>query len=461
MTSLLLAGMYPQGDFHACDFNAEHISYADKLRSSAGVGNVRFHAKTFGQMLDVDLPDFDFITLHGVYSWVPDSARAEIHEFLRRKLKPGGLAMVSYNAMPGWAHLQPLRQIMRIHADSLPDGNSMDKAKAAYGFVEFLSKNGAAYFSTLPAAAAHVKEMAAQDIRYVVHEYITPFGDPFYFSEIEPVMRSLELAFAGNMRPSDNYVDTMAPQQFRQVLEGTASRTVLETWRDFIVNTRFRMDLYASQPAHARAGTATLDRFHGMLFTLTALPERLPIKSTDEELRFNLENQAVAVRKVHECLIKAPASAETIRAVLGCSAQEASTFIQHLVVTRHIAPCPPASARSGWMPLNSALIDAGINEQAAKVQLACPATGSVIYNDAVQAASIEAAARFPDAQTAARNVLTRFRNSGHPLNRQTAQGVKRPATDEEVSAYVRATWTALHDRNDPNARMLRMLGVLA
>ena len=111
------------------------------------------------------------------------------------------------------------------------------------------------------------------------------------------------------------------------------------------------------------------------------------------------------------------------------------------------------------MPLNSALIETGINEQALQIQLVCPLTGSVIYNDPVQAASIEAAALAPDADAAARAVLARFRSSGHPLIRQTAPGVKRQATDEEVSAYVRATWTALRG-NDANARMLRLFGVL-
>ena len=369
--------------------------------------------------------------------------------------------MMSYNAMPGWAQLQPLRQIMRDYAVTLTNGNSLEKTQAAYRFVDFLSKNGAAYFSSSPTVTAHMKEMSAQDIRNVAHEYFTPCSDPFYFSEIEPVMRSLGLAYAGNMFPADNYVDTMAPAQFHKLLKGTSSRSARETWRDYIVNTRFRMDLYAAQPEHARAGNVSLDRFDGMAFTLTALPERLPIKSTNEALSFNLENQATAVRKVHECLVKTPASAEAIRVALGCSAQEASMLIQHLIVARHIAPCPPLPARSGWMDLNSAMVEAGIGEQALQVKLACPVTGSVIYNDVVQAASIEAAARFPDADAAARNVLGRFRSSGHSLNRQTASGANRPATDDEVSAYVRATWSELNDRNNPNTRMLRMFGVLA
>ena len=47
------------------------------------------------------LPMFDYVTLHGVYSWVGTTVRADIVRFLRRYLKPGGAVYLSYNAMPG------------------------------------------------------------------------------------------------------------------------------------------------------------------------------------------------------------------------------------------------------------------------------------------------------------------------------------------------------------------------
>ena len=83
--------------------------------------------------------------------------RGEIRELIRRRLKPGGLVMVSYNAMPGWAHLEPIRRMMRAWADGAP-GDSLDKARAAFAHVEFLARNGAGYFATLPAAAAHLEQ---------------------------------------------------------------------------------------------------------------------------------------------------------------------------------------------------------------------------------------------------------------------------------------------------------------
>ena len=50
-----------------------------------------------------DLPDFDFIGLHGIWSWVSDKNRQVIVDFIRRKLKVGGVVYVSYNTQPGWA----------------------------------------------------------------------------------------------------------------------------------------------------------------------------------------------------------------------------------------------------------------------------------------------------------------------------------------------------------------------
>ena len=40
--------------------------------------------------------------------------------------------MVSYNALPGWAHLQPIRHMMQTYAASLP-GDSIERARQAPG----------------------------------------------------------------------------------------------------------------------------------------------------------------------------------------------------------------------------------------------------------------------------------------------------------------------------------------
>jgi SAM-dependent methyltransferase len=460
ITSLLLAATHPQGEFHACDFNPAHIEYAERLRGAAAVGNVEFHLRSFGEMLDTRLPAFDFIVLHGVYSWVPEPVRAQIREFARSRLRSGGLLMVSYNAMPGWAHVQPLRRMMQAYAEGLP-GDSLDKARSAFAYVNALAANGAAYFNTAPAAARHLEQIASQDIRYVAHEYLTPHGDPFYFSEVESAMRTAGLSYAGSMVPADNYAELMVPGPFRKLLPPVATRVALELHRDFIANTSFRPDLYIAHAPVPQPADLPLERLDGLAFCLVNLPERLPLRSEGGPLQFNLEDQEAAVRAVHALLADGPASVHDIHRAAGKrTGSETSFLIQQLIVSRHLAPCPPVRAAAGWLQVNSALIEAGMREQMRQVPLACPATGSGSYSEIAHAAAIEAAVRFRDSGTAAAAVLARLRRHGHPLSRTSDSGESRTATDAEVLEYVAATWHSLNERADSNARLLRLFGVL-
>ena len=111
-SAVVNAGAYPAGEFHACDFNASHVEAGRTYAAAIGVGNVQFHECTFADLLSRDLPEFDFIVLHGVYSWVDTNARRAIREFMRQRLKQNGLAYVSYNCLPGWAVEAPLRKLL-------------------------------------------------------------------------------------------------------------------------------------------------------------------------------------------------------------------------------------------------------------------------------------------------------------------------------------------------------------
>lgn len=456
IASLVLAATHPTGEFHACDFNLAHIARAEALRAAGGVGNLRFHARSFAQMLDAELPAFDFIVLHGVYSWVPEPVRAELREFLRRRLAPGGVAMVSYNAMPGWAHLVPLRRMLRMYA-AAHSADPVAGARAAYAEVEALVRGGAGYFAANPAAVAHVKRLAAHDIRYVAHEYLTPHGDPFWFEDVASAMGEAGLAFAGSMTPADNYTELMVPEAFCGLMAAQASRAQREMLRDVVANTSFRQDLYVARPA-AAAGTGAFD---GLAFALADLPEALPLAVARGSLQFDLGARAAAVRAIHGRLARGPATARELHAAIRRGAIDDTVFlVEQLVVSGYLVPCPVARAPDGWMKVNSALVDAAIAGQRQTVPLACPRTGLASDTEVVSASAIEAAAQRDDAQEAGRSVLARLRAHDHPVNRLSAAGGRRAATDEEIVEHVAAVWRGLRDPDNAERRRLALFGVL-
>lgn len=102
-------------EWHGTDFNPAQAGFAQELANASGA-----NAAFFDEAFDVfcartDLPDFDYIGLHGIWSWISDANRAVIVDFLRRKLKVGGVLYISYNTQPGWAAMVPVRELLNVH----------------------------------------------------------------------------------------------------------------------------------------------------------------------------------------------------------------------------------------------------------------------------------------------------------------------------------------------------------
>jgi len=106
-STVVNAGAFPRAEFHGCDVISAHVDGGRRHAAALGVTNVTFHQDDFDRLLARGLPACDFIALHGVYSWVDAEARDAVRRVIRALLKPGGIAYVSYNCLPGWAGEAP------------------------------------------------------------------------------------------------------------------------------------------------------------------------------------------------------------------------------------------------------------------------------------------------------------------------------------------------------------------
>ena len=96
-----------EAEVRAARMLAEHVANAARLAKEGELANVTVHHASFAEFLQADVGEFDFVALHGVYSWVGPEVRREIQDILAKKLRPGGYAYLSYNALPGWAAMMP------------------------------------------------------------------------------------------------------------------------------------------------------------------------------------------------------------------------------------------------------------------------------------------------------------------------------------------------------------------
>ena len=121
--ALALAVCNPSWRVTGIDFNPAHIAAARALAAGAGITNARFIEADLATLADDprarEIPEADFATLHGLWSWVTDPVRAGIVRLLAAKVRPGGVVQVSYNALPAWQGALGMQRLLREAGERL------------------------------------------------------------------------------------------------------------------------------------------------------------------------------------------------------------------------------------------------------------------------------------------------------------------------------------------------------
>ena len=95
--SLLFNAANNDISWYGNDFNPSHVSFVKEAINDSGL-SLNVTDENFEQFCArTDLPNFDFIVLHGIWSWVSDANREIISRFISKKLNAGGVLYISYN----------------------------------------------------------------------------------------------------------------------------------------------------------------------------------------------------------------------------------------------------------------------------------------------------------------------------------------------------------------------------
>ncbi|MDB5215827.1 MAG: Methyltransferase [Myxococcaceae bacterium] len=245
-TLAALAAAHPQGRFLGIDISATHIASAKKLARDGGLENIGFLERDYADLIAEDIGEFDFIVAYGLLTWVSPDKRKALLDFASAKLKPGGLLYVSYNAMPGWASVEPLRQLLLSPVGAPTDaaGASLERARRGVEFAKAMEASGAEYFTKNPAASEMLATMTKAGLPYVIHEYLHEHWTPMYFARVAWEMAESDLHFVGVSPLFLNFRDTAIPESLDSVFAGVTDRATFESLKDFAVNEFFRRDVY-------------------------------------------------------------------------------------------------------------------------------------------------------------------------------------------------------------------------
>ncbi len=232
--------------WHATDFNPSQASFAKDLAAASSA-----HSQLFDQAFAdfcnrSDLPDFDSIGLHGIWSWISDENRSHITNLIRQKLKVGGVVYISYNTMPGWAAMVPMRDLLTQHANTMgsPGQGIVGRIDAALEFADKLMAADPAYARANPQVLERLSKLKGQNRNYMAHEYFNRDWLPMPFSRLADWLAPAKLEFACSAHYLD-HIDSINfnPEQ-TSLLSSIADPLFRQTVRDYCINQQFRRDYW-------------------------------------------------------------------------------------------------------------------------------------------------------------------------------------------------------------------------
>ena len=246
-TCNVVAATHPDAEVWATDFNPSFAATARRLADSASTPNLKVFDSSFEEFAALDLPSFDVIVLHGIYSWVMAEHRKSIVDFIRDRLAFGGVVYVSYNCLPGWAPILPLRRLLNEMAQRAT-GTTDERIEKALVEVEGLVALGASYFDANASARAQLDTIRQMPREYVAHEYFNRIWTPLYHLDVSRQMHQAKLTFAASADLAHHVDRLCLAEEQQKRIAGIDDPAFRETVRDVFLNQQFRKDIYVRGP---------------------------------------------------------------------------------------------------------------------------------------------------------------------------------------------------------------------
>jgi SAM-dependent methyltransferase len=242
-----LAASYPDSTFLGIDLSPVQIGQGAAEIDALGLRNIRLLPIDV-MAFDAELQSFDYIIAHGIYSWVPAPVQEKILALCARLLATNGIALVSYNTLPGWRMLAIVREAMLYQTRDIADPRA--KVAQARATLDFLSEavpdRDSAYGRLMRVAAEHIRQKPDY---YVLHEYLEDANEALYFQQFVDRAVGHGLRYLGDSDLSTMLAVGLPPKvvaTLDRIAPGLIRR---EQFLDFLKSRSFRHSLLIREGA--------------------------------------------------------------------------------------------------------------------------------------------------------------------------------------------------------------------
>lgn len=233
----------PGATFVGIDYSRREIDEGLKRTATLGLSNLTLCHRDILDVSDIrtELGTFDYILVHGVFSWVPEAVRLRILELCRDGLSDQGVAYISYNAYPGWHIRQFVRGMIRFHVRNIEEPKERARqARSVLAFAEHaVPATDALYKAELKGQLERVAQLTDE---VLLHDELGEYNQPYYFHEFMELADRYDMQFLTEADPSYMRAERYAAS-VQKVLRGAGDPVVTGQYLDFLGCRPFRQTL--------------------------------------------------------------------------------------------------------------------------------------------------------------------------------------------------------------------------
>ncbi|HWY24153.1 MAG TPA: class I SAM-dependent methyltransferase [Nevskia sp.] len=245
--ALVLAASNPHWKVTAIDFNPAHVAAARAWAAEAAIDNITFLEADLSTLAEdagaAAVPEADFVSLHGVWSWVPSAVQAGIVRLLGRKVKPGGAVHVSYNSLPAWGAALGMQRILRDCGLRLA-ARSDRQAEEGLKVVKDLWAADAPQLIRSPWVNSLIERLANMPSQYLAHEYMNDSWAPCFHSDVSGAFARAKLEWVGSISLIENFPDLTFSADQRAVMQRFEDPLLRELVKDMCLDRSLRHDVF-------------------------------------------------------------------------------------------------------------------------------------------------------------------------------------------------------------------------
>ena len=348
----MLAAAYPEGAFVGIDFNADQIAHSKDLAERLNLRNVEFQEADF---IDLALPnaekpdflklhDFEYVSLHGVLTWVTEPVQRALVICIERFIKPGGLVYCSYNTNPGWQAGAIFRQIAELERQheppSTPDRAYERARRKLATLLSYDDNQPSSLARQTPAIEGLLAEISKQSPYYLLHEYANTGWHPLYVNDAHALLATRQILFIGSGNPPE-LLPELIPTKIRTLLDSETDLSSRELLYDIATCRRFRRDIF-TRGRRAMTSDERNKRLERVMFTDT--------RSSDYSFRplqtdfGEVSADADTINRVFQQLSRNPCSLKVLSEAVGHSLEHTAGLISMLLSQGAVGIASPSTA---------------------------------------------------------------------------------------------------------------------